>query len=1128
MKRIFTLFILLVFFQSIAQYNENAPWIKNNNVKKLTSSKGNFEDLSISFNNYWKNKDFSKKGSGYKPFKRWENHWKNYVLNDGSIATPQLTWEAWEKRQILAKAGNNSSNWKSIGPYTTNIKTGQGRINTFIIDPNNPTIYYVGAPSGGLWKSTDSGINWTPLTDYLPQIGVSGIAIDSKNSNIIYIATGDDDALDTYSIGVLKSTDAGITWNKTGLDFSNSHSISNEIYVHPTNSNIIWVSTNEGLFKSTNAGVNWSKKLTGNILDFKLKPGDPNTIYAVGNAYFYRSINGGDNFEIISSSNLPIKGSSSRMTIDVTKANPEVVYLLSAKTDNAFQGVYVSKDGGTTFTKTLEEQDIFGGSKQAWYDMALTVSPTNADLVFVGTLDIWCSSNGGDNFLQKNYWYDYTQAAYTHADIHFLRFFNNKLYAGTDGGIYESSNNADSFVDLTENLNISQYYKIATAKNTSSNIVGGLQDNGGFAFNDNIWNNYHGGDGMDCAIDPSNEKINYGFTQFGSSLNVTYNGGTTEGGTIAYAPSDEVNGSEDSGGNWVTPLITNKNGVLYSGYSKLYKLNNNIWEAVSSDVFGGDLDNIEIAPSNNNIMYVSKSKNLFKSIDGGVTFNPIAKNFSYFISSIAINNQNSAIVYVTISGFAGKVYQSSDDGENWIDITKNLPTEPKLVIKHQSQSLVNDLYIGTSLGVYHINDNLTEWEIFDNNLPNVPIQDLEINIEDKTITAGTYGRGVWQSNIEITKANNDISLLKINSNNTINCNGITPKITIKNNGLNTFNKVIFNYKIDDESFSYTYNEIVNPDELKEIELPNNNTIDTGDHSLQVEAIILNDTFAENNQLNSNFTTNISSEGQYINTFGDVNPDEWLTNNVGNTTKLWERGLATSKLFTGKFDNSFITNPSGNYTDETTSYLVTPCYDLSQMENPILKFDMVFDIENEWDVLYMEYTLDNGATWEILGSANDPNWYNSNFIDAKRPITVGKQWTGSDTTVKEYSYNLFALSTSTSILFRFVFASDQAENGEGVSIDNFTIDATALLAVENLEETNFIIYPNPSKAIFNIQRKSSESMHLSVYDITGKTVHVEKNINTSFYQLNLSNLTQGIYFIRIVEGNKQITKRLILL
>jgi len=1121
MKIFITIFFFFVITLSFGQHDENAPWMMNKDLNKNLNSKSTLIDISTAFNNYWKNKDYSKKGSGFKPFKRWENHWNNYLLDDGTIATPDMIWNATQQSQSIIQS--EISNWSSVGPFTTNVKSGQGRINTFIIDPNNANTFYVGAPSGGIWKSTDSGITWLPLSDHLPQIGVSGIAIDPNDSKIIYISTGDDDARDTYSVGVLKSIDGGASWGKTGLDFSSTSATSNEIYIHPNNSDIIWVSTNTGFYKSSDAGKNWDKNLSGNIKDFKLKPGDPTTIYAVSGSKFYKSEDSGDNFVVITSE-LPV--SSSRFAVDVSPANPNIVYVLSAKTDNSFQGLYKSTDSGDTFTKTGVTTDIFGGSRQAWYDMALTVSPANADFVFVGVLDIWRSIDGGETFSKKNDWRIPSQPSYTHADIHFLRFFNNKLYAGTDGGIYESTNNANSFTDLTETLNISQYYRISTAKTSAANIAGGLQDNGGFARSNNTWHVYHGGDGMDNAVDPNNKNTYYGFTQFGSSLNVTYNAGETQGGTVANAPSDETNGSSDRGGNWITPLVSNDQSVLYAGYSKLYKYENNDWQAVSGKVFGGDLNNIAIAASNNQIIFTSRSNKLFKSVDGGVTFNEITFIFPRFISSIAINNQNSDIIYISNNGFNGAVYKSNDGGDNWTDISFNLPNEPKLVIKHQNQSLTNDLYLGTIIGVYHINDNMTEWELFANNLPNVPINDIEINIEDELITVGTYGRGVWQSPIVVNKANKDISLLAVNTNNSVQCNGITPKITIKNNGLNSFNSIDIVYYVDDEPYEYTYTGAVSPNEIIEIELPNNNNIDIGFHSLRVEATVANDSFSDNNILYATFTSNNSGEGLYINTFGDVNEDIWLTQTLGNSVDLWQKGLATTTLFLDKTDNSYITNPTGNYTDETTSYLISPCYDLSKLENPILKFDMVFDIELDWDVLYLEYSINSGESWHILGTANDPNWYNSDFIDAQRPITVGKQWTGTDATLKEYSFNLSSFSDESNIIFRFIFATDQAENGEGASIDNFTIAASAILAVDDVTKNSLVVFPNPSTAVFNIRRQSFEKMDISVFDITGKLIFQEKNIYSSYYSLNLSQASKGIYFLKIVDGNNQIAKRLI--
>ncbi len=1126
MNRILLFTLLFASYYSYSQYNESVPWMSSS-FKKSSNTKLTLEEQSKEFNTYWKGKDFTIKGSGHKPFKRWENHWKDYLLENGTIATPDVLWKSWEQKQNLAKS--NISNWESIGPYTTNIKSGQGRINTFIIDPNNPNIFYVGAPAGGIWKSIDAGVNWSPLSDHLPQIGVSGIAIDPANSDIIYISTGDDDARDTYSIGVLKSTNGGVTWNTTGLTLGSSSVTSNEIYIHPNNSNILWIATSQGFYKSTDAGDNWNKKISGNIKDFKIKPGDPNTIYAVSTSKFYKSINGGDSFNIITSG-LPDSDPTdaddkpSRFAVEVTPANPEIVYVLSAKQDQTFQGLYKSVNSGDNFIQTGEKDDIFK-SKQAWYDMSLTVSPVNANIVFVGVLDIWRSNNGGNNFIQKNRWWDSSEASYTHADIHFLRYFNNELYAGTDGGIYKSSDNANSFTDLTEGLNISQYYRISVAKSTASNIAGGLQDNGGFGYSNNTWYNYHGGDGMDNVVDPNDENKYYGFTQYGGSLNISHDGGST-GDNITSAPSSET-GTDDNGGKWITPLTANNEGELYSGYSKVYKLVNNKWVSVTTIGFDNDIDNLAIANTDKELMYISLSKKLYKSTDGGVTFTQNNFTFPRSISSIDINNHDENIIYITNSGFFGNVYKSVDGGENWIDITNNLPNEPKLVIKHQIHSLENDLFVGTSLGVYHINDTMSEWEVYDKNLPNVPIRDIEFNLEDKKIIVATYGRGVWQSPIEVKKADIDISLIEINSNNSTQCNGITPKITIKNNGNNSFNSININYFIDDEPFQFNYSGNIASDETKKIELPNHDQIDLGSHELKVEVTVNNDTFSDNNKLKSSFSANESSVGKYINTFGDVNPDEWISYNIGSSEKLWVKTSPIGTKFDNAFDKAYITNSRNNYSDKTTAYLVSPCYDLTTLENPALKFDMVFDIEKDWDVLYVEYTLNSGKIWKILGTANDPNWYNSDYINPERSITVGKQWTGTDLTIKKYNYNLASFTNEANIIFRFVFKSDDAENHQGAVIDNFVIDATAILAVKNNTLNNFKIYPNPSSAIFNIQRQTSSEMQVSVYDITGKLIFKDTNILMTHYALDLSKVSKGLYFLKINQGNKQATKRIMI-
>jgi GEVED domain/Secretion system C-terminal sorting domain/Sortilin, neurotensin receptor 3,/Fibronectin type III domain len=735
-----------------AQFNTSAPWMQEASSNAKTSKKPlTMDQMVVDFETYWKTHDRSKKGSGYKPFKRWEYQWKDKTHPDGTFLTTNQMWDVFEnKKQIKASKGSNAlakaSNWQPVGPFThTNTgswSSGQGRVNTVYVDPNNANIIYVGAPAGGIWKSTDAGVNWKPLSDQLPQIGVSGIVTDPRNSNTIYIVTGDKDAGDSVCIGVLKSTDGGTTWNPTGLTF-NSYVLSSDIYMHPTNSNILWVATSEGIYKTTNAGATWTNVLSGFIRDIKIKPGDPNTIYAVNSTTFYKSSNGGDSFTTITSG-LPDAATTGRVVIDVTPANANYVYVLAADRDGNFKGVYRSTNSGFSFTKTAESNNILE-SKQAYYDLALSVSRTNPEVVFTGCLNVWKSTNGGTSFTRLNSWSDPKGVAYTHADIHFLRYYGNKLYCGSDGGIYESTNDGATFTSKTAGLQISQLYKIAVSKQSSANMMGGLQDNGGHAYSGGQWKNYYGADGMDTGVDPNNSSKYYGFIQFGSGLYVTTDAGNSLDPTVIDAPAAEK-GTGDDGGNWVTPLVVNSAGEVFAGYKKVYKLDGANWAANSTNTFGGDIENIVIDPSNNNNMYVSVGTELYKSTNKGVDFN-LVYNFTGNVRDIRVHSSNSNVVYAVTQGTDGQVYQSTNGGTSFTSISNGLPAIGKTVIVHQAQDLSNPLYLGTDLGVYYRDDANTTWTPFDTNLPNVKVLDLEINYVDKNITAATYGRGVWRASI---------------------------------------------------------------------------------------------------------------------------------------------------------------------------------------------------------------------------------------------------------------------------------------------------------------------------------------------------------------------------------------------
>ncbi len=1101
----FLVTVLLITFQVQAQFTQKTPWNKDNK-KELT-----LKEISNSFNAYWdKNKDKKDiKGSGYKPFKRWENRWQLELDKNGYLLSPKTLWKHWEEKNELQKNSTNTSDWQPVGPFTQESKSGQGRVNTFIVDPNNPNTYYVGAPAGGIWKSTDSGTTWTPLSDYLPQIGVSGIAIDPTNSDIIYIATGDDDAGDSYSIGVLKSIDGGITWNPTGLQFFSSGNTSNEIYIHPTNPNILWVATSQGLYKTTNGGTTWLNKLSGDIKDLKLKPNNPDIIYATSTSSFYKSIDGGENFTQISNG---LPAFSNRLLIDVTPANENLVLALSTDGSGLFQGVYKSTDSGNNFVRTNEFDDILN-SGQTWFNLAITVSETNENIIFVGALDVWKSTDGGDNFIKINSWFIPSQPTYTHADIHFLRYFNGNLYCGSDGGIYKSTNDGNSFDELNEGLAISQFYRIANARQSSDNISGGLQDNGGFGYNNNTWYKYHGGDGMDCAVDPNNPNIYYGFTQFGGSLNKTTNGGVTGFG-ITAAPET---------GNWVTPLIMNKDGELYAGFSHLYMLNNHEqWQQISGNVFGGRLHRIEIDNNNTNTIFASRLNTLYKSTDKGITFTQISNFTDDFISSIEINNNNSNIIYITTSsGENGKVLKSTDGGITFTDITANLPNESKLIVKHVPHNPENDIYVGTTLGVYHINDNMTNWETFSNNLPNVQIRDLEININDAKIIAATYGRSIWETAIDIYTPTDNIRLVEINNpTSNVNCSDtITPEITVKNGGQNTINQVDVNYTINTTNYNFTYNGSIEPQITQTITLPSISNLSLGEHHFQASVTIINDAYNEDNISSNSFYINQSDNNpSTINPFENI-ANQWLT--VDNTNS-WQIGTPLTPILGSAGNTGYVTTLNANYPNNSSSYLNSPCYDLTNYSNAILKFDMLFNLEINYDVLYVEYTTDQGNTWEVLGTADDPNWYNSSFD--QNALTIGKQWTGTDSTLKEYSHDVTFLTNQNNVSFRFAFLTDQGITSEGVLIDNFRIETVASITTNILE--NISVYPNPSNGIITIQRNSNEKMNLEIFDITGKQIHSQKNITDNLYTIDLSSITNGVYFINISVNDKIITKKLI--
>ncbi|XLS29513.1 thrombospondin type 3 repeat-containing protein [Flavobacteriaceae bacterium M23B6Z8] len=1054
MKRIFLLFAFAFSAIAYAQFNEGAPWMKE---LENTSSRGpqqpySIYEISEAFDKYWENRDYTKKGSGHKPYKRWESYWIHLADENGYLPTAKEQWETYRRKLKGIGRANPTSDWQPLGPFTHLAPgqrlPGQGRVNAIAVDPNDPDTWYVGAPAGGIWKSVNAGLNWVPLSDNLPQIGVSGIAIDPNNSNVIYISTGDDDAGDTVSAGVFKSIDGGLTWNETGINPSNTPSSMNEILMDPANSSILWVATNDGVYKTTNGGNDWTLSLAGqNVKDIKLRPGSSTTVYAVTNDRFYRSTDAGITFNRIA---IGLPTSSGRFAMAVTPANANYIYIVSANTrsdDYSFRGIFKSVNGGDSFSQTAVTTDILESS-QAWFDLAIEASPTNPEQIFVGCLNIWKSDNGGNTFFKLNNWF-IKNDAYTHADIHFLRFFNGDLYCGSDGGIYSSSDNGFTFTDHTSGLAISQFYRISVGRNDASKIIGGLQDNGGHSRKDGQWRNYHGGDGMDNVMDQSDNALIYGFTQYGGSLNIS-----DDGGESLVAIVQEPNSLR---GNWITPLAMDKNGTVYSAYNALFRLDGLNWTKVSDNFFA-NVDDLEIDPIDPSIIYVAINRALLKSTDSGVTFNNVY-TFPSNVTEIEVNNNDNSIIYATTAsnGIYG-VFKSENGGEDFASIRGNLPTDqPFLAIIHQARNTTNPIYVGTNIGVYRLDDTLTEWEEYYTNLPNVPIRDMDISLAEGKLIIGTYGRGVWESPIPVEIPDSDIGLVAINqpTGSQIFCGGAVPEIEVENNGTTDITEVIVTYSINDGTDSvYNWSGIIAVDEKASIQLPPLN-FENGESLLKVNVTIADDAYGDNNDLAVTFFGNVEGNAAEVNSF-ETESDALVTYNENGGTPEWQRGAPAGTLLNAAASGSNVygTNLNGDHSNNVKSYLVTRCYDFSTITNPVFKFKMAFELEINFDIMYVEYSTDQGGTWNVLGTKNSgPNWYNSDRTNASSGVSddcqncPGAQWTGTNATMTEYSYDFTSniangdtdLRSETNIMFRFVFHSDPAVVEEGVIIDDFVIE-----------------------------------------------------------------------------------------
>ena len=738
------------------------------------------------------------RGTGYKQFKRWEFFNQHRLDEKGYLqnVSRRLMNEFFEYRSLKMLAAQNfSCEWETVGAnayerFPDGRNGGLGRINTIVVDPDDSDIIYVGTPAGGLWRTTTGGgwnpgspntSYWEPLTDGLPIIGVSGVAIDPTSpvgNRTIYILTGDGDGGDTQSIGVLKSFDNGQTWFETDLSFGpNSGVRGYELLMDPADPQTLYVASNVGIRRTTDGGLNWATVQGGSFFDIEFRPGTPDTMYAASRTQFWRSIDGGLNWNPLTTAGctFPTAPTVERGAIAVTPDDPDYVYYLAGgvphdgmgnNVSGQHHGIFRSTDSGDCFTLMSNTPNILDGSQtgngdreQASYDLTIAVSPTDREEVHVGGINIFRSPDGGATWTNTAHWEEHVVAAneYTHADIHFLDFIGNRLYCGSDGLITYSTNAGDDWVNISQGLQITQYYRIAafTSSSGSDWAMGGAQDNGLNHLEDSgsgfgLLQHWEGADGFEVSPDIADDRV------FGATQNGCINRYDFPGGAFTYLT---VFPGDSCGGAWLTPHFYDAvNDEVWAGFQDVWMSNDdgNNWSNISGGQVGmGTLAaHMAMAPSNTDYIYVSKDNStLYRTTDGGTSWDNITDGLSLAQGSISyftIDPADEDRVWVSISGFfsGSKVWfrDLSDPMGDWQNITGSLPNIPANTIVYEAGS-DDGLYVGMDVGVYYRDNDLGDWILFSNGLPNVIVTELDINYSTGKVYAGTFGRGIWCSDL---------------------------------------------------------------------------------------------------------------------------------------------------------------------------------------------------------------------------------------------------------------------------------------------------------------------------------------------------------------------------------------------
>lgn len=750
-------FILSLLVIISCQWSSAQEWM---NEPYLDRTKENitFYDIQQAFNTWAEGKDLATL-KGVKQYKRWEWFYEPRVYPTGMMPDRRIVWEESLKYRPDIKSLRGNSNWVNLSPSTIptppdtlNI-IGMGRINSITFHPTDINTLYIGSSSGGVWKSTDDGSTWTCLTDMIPVLRVSDVAVHPSNDNIMYIATGDINTISLGSesnegIGILKTTNGGASWDTTGLSFNltdGNSSLIRRIIINFQNHDELLAAGYDGVYKSYDAGVTWTQINDYRVIDVEVNPLDSNTIYI--STYYdpvyptspriYKTYDFGDSWSGLTTG--IVSGSTvQRLELAISPSDTNYVYGISCAVNNGLYAIHKTTDAGATWSivaaldttghpGAVEIPNLLGWADggasgfmpddggQGTYDLTLIVDPNNPNKVYSGGVNMWGTDDGGVSWDILSMWIAMFGKS-VHADQHFsvVHPVTGRFYQAHDGGIDKADalfignmnyvyTNCINWVAVWagdfDNAILAGCYELPTQW---TNITHGLH----------ITEYYR----LGCC------KTNSGKIVAGSQDNGTYlyDNGTwhhTLGGDGMEAMIDHYNDS--------IIYATNYNGSLSKSYDGGVTYISGLDSVMSATESGAWVTPYIMHPQNSDVLYAG-FQNVWKSNDGGMNWTKIssitgATPLSYV--AFAPSDPDSTIY----CGKGAVLYRTNNGGTSWINLTYSLPATSaaitsiavdysnpdKIWITYSGYVGDKKVYVSTNAG--------SSWTNISDGLPNVPV-----------------------------------------------------------------------------------------------------------------------------------------------------------------------------------------------------------------------------------------------------------------------------------------------------------------------------------------------------------------------------------------------------------------------